>query len=246
MDNLRIPDKCLNCNSRCTENFSFLSGVNEEQQYNIMMSSDHRIWKKNSYLFHEGDPVDAVYIIHKGRVKLSTWDAEGREQIVGIFADNDAIWEGIFLPGSKFPYSGICLTETDCCKLTRERLEKVMRDPGIALQVIGLLSQKLHDANNRVLLLSTNSPKARVAGFLLQRCQHTGSDTVTLRLEDIASSLSVRTETVSRKIKELEKDGLIKKVGQSSVRILNSEALEAAFRNERNPILNCEKKVEKS
>ena len=46
-----------------------------------------------------------------------------------------------------------------------------------------------------------------------------------LKLEDIAAHVSLRPETVSRKLGELLNDKILEKVGQSSFRILNYEKL---------------------
>ena len=48
---------------------------------------------------------------------------------------------------------------------------------------------------------------------------------VKLKLEDIAAHVSLRPETVSRKLGELMNEGIIEKVGQSSFRILDFERL---------------------
>lgn len=224
-----LQEKCFDCSKSCAASASFLVGLGEEQQRRVMEKAVRKVYPKNSSLFREDDPVDAIYIIHSGRVKLSTIDSDGREQTVGIFYDREIIWEGIFIEESRYPYGALCMTDVDCCKVFRKDLEDAVQDPAIALRVIGLLSRKLHDANERVLLLSRNSPSARLAGFLLNRSRHTSSDTVVLRLGDIASSINLRPETVSRKIKDFERSGLIEKISQSGVRIVDSAGLQELY-----------------
>ena len=217
---------------KCHGNISFLIGLPAHQQREVM---DRMVWKrypKGSVLFAQEEPVDGIYLSHRGKVKLSTWDSEGREQIIGIFSEPDTIWEGILMGSSRYPYGGVCLTDVECSKLSRRDLEEVMQDPSVALRVIALLSQKLHDANERVRLLSTSSPRARLAGFLLLRSRHTSSDMVVLRLEDIAASIQLRPETVSRRIREMQREGLIRKEGQSGIQILDRAALERVFTEE--------------
>ena len=226
---MAIPDNYMNCFADGTLMPSFLMGISAERQQEIMDKAVWRSYTRGSYLFAEQEPVDGIYIILSGRVKLSTWDSEGREQIIGIFSESDTIWEGVFMDGSRYPYNAVCLTDVDCCKLFIRDLENVMEEPSVSLKIIALLSRKLHDANERVLLLSTSSPKARLAGFLLFRSRHTSSDTVVLRLDDIAASIQLRPETVSRRIREMEKEGLIEKVGQSSIRITDRPKLEELY-----------------
>lgn len=226
---MAYSDNMMNCIADGRLRLSFLMGLPDSRQREI---TEKAVWKsipRGDYLFAEQEPVDGIYVILSGRVKLSTWDSEGREQIIGIFSESDTIWEGVFMDGSRYPYNAVCLTDVECCKLLISDLEDVMEDPSVSLKIIALLSRKLHDANERVMLLSTNSPKARLAGFLLNRSRHTSSDTVVLRLDDIAASIQLRPETVSRRIGEMQREGLIEKVGQSSILIRDRKALEEIY-----------------
>lgn len=221
------PELCRGC--PCLGQVEFFADLPRDKQLAVMGHAVRAHYKKDDLLFEKGAPVQAIYLIRSGKVKLTAVDNDGREQIAGIFSAGETIWEGVFMDGSEYPYSAVCVTPVDCCRIDRRNFEQAVTDPQIALRVIGLLSRKLHDANERNLLLSTSDPRRRLAGFLLYRSRLSASDTVTLRLEDIAGSVSLRPETVSRKLRELEKDGLIARIGQSGIRILRRETLRDAF-----------------
>lgn len=180
---------------------------------------------KGSYLFRENDPCEAIYILHKGRVKLCTVDSDGQEHITGLFAEHETIWEGILVPSSRHSADAVCLTDVEYCRLERKDLEKALTDSALAMRIIGLLSKKLHDANRRNKVKSMIDPKARVAAFLTYILRRQSGDTITLRLDELAGSLALRPETVSRKIKELEREGYIRKIGQSTIKVLNPDKL---------------------
>ena len=80
------------------------------------------------------------------------------------------------------------------------------------------------------MLLSTKDPKARLAAFLLYREKRDKEEIIELKLGDIAASLSMRPETVSRKIRELERENLIAKTGQSSIKLLDFQGLRDTFK----------------
>ena len=105
-----------------------------------------------------------------------------------------------------------------------------MGDPAVSVKIIRLLSRKLRAANERVLLLTTEDPKARLAGFLLRQSKYAESDTVVMRLEEISASIHLRPETVSRKIRELERENLIAKTGQSRIKLLDFQGLRDTFK----------------
>ena len=220
-------DFCIECDASCRGDSLFLQSLSDDERHRLMKNSVRRTLEKGSILFHEGDPVDAIYIIRNGRIKLTCYDAEGRERIIGFFSRNETIWEGLMMEESRFPYSAECLTTTQICILYREDLMKTLRDAQVAMSIISLLSRKLHDANERNLVLSTKDPKARLAAFFLYRGKRDQSGHISLTLDDISVALSMRPETVSRKITELTRDGLIERGGKSSIRILNFEGLEA-------------------
>ena len=219
------PNRCENCENKCIQNLAFLYGLPEELQVEIMKRSANRVLAKGEYIFSEGDEVDSINIIKTGQVKLNTYDSEGRERIIGIFADNDTIWEGLFLEESRYPYSAVCLTNVHVCRIFRKDIEEAVSEPSVALKVISMLSTKLHDANERNMILSISDPMARIAGFLLYRDKRSSEPVIKLRLDDIAASVGLRSETVSRYLQKLIREQYIKKVGQSGIRIINFEGL---------------------
>ena len=221
------PNKCESCEDRCIRKLAFLSGLPEQLQIALMQRSANKMLSRGEYIFREGDPVGAINIIRKGQVKLNTYDAAGRERIIGIFADNDTIWEGIFLENSRYPYSAVCLTDVQLCKIYREDIEEAVSDLSVALGVINMLSTKLHDANERNMILSMPDPMTKIAGFLLYRDKRSNEPIIKLRLDDIAASVGLRAETVSRYIRRLVNEGYIKKIGQCGIQIVDFEALNA-------------------
>ena len=223
--NCKKPNTCEECTDRCIKNIAFLYGLPEEKQIDILRHSTHKTLRRGDFVFHEGDSVESIVIIKQGQVKLSTYEADGRENIIGIFSDEETIWEGVFAGNRRYPYSAICLTDVCCCYIRRSDIESAVSNPAVALQVIHMLSSKLHDANERSRILSISEPVKRLAAFFLYRGKRSNEPVIYLRLDDIAGSVSLRPETVSRNIRKLVGDGLIEKTGQSGFVIPDYEKL---------------------
>lgn len=207
---------------------SFLEELGEEVRKNILSKMIFTSYDKGDVIFQEGDKADSLYIIRKGNIKLARYDGEGREQIVSIFSPGDTLWISVFLKGRKsiiYPYSGVCLDNVIVGKMLKDDFESLIQDTHSALEIIGLLSKKLHDANERNLMISVSDPKAKIAKLFLYRLNHIKGDVIKLKLEDIAAHVSLRPETVSRKLNEMIDDKIIKKVGQSSFVILDYKEL---------------------
>jgi CRP/FNR family transcriptional regulator len=70
---------------------------------------------------------------------------------------------------------------------------------------------------------------ARLAGFLMYRVDRSPTDDIVLKLDDIAASVSLRMETVSRKLRELEKMGLIERRGHAKIKVIDRDALREIY-----------------
>ena len=81
-------------------------------------------------------------------------------------------------------------------------------------------------------MLSSKSPESRLIRLLLYYGKRTENTLVQLKLNDIAASLSLRPETVSRKLHKLMKEGLIERAGRGKIRILNYDALQDKLEDE--------------
>src|ERR1700757_3805107 len=53
--------------------------------------ADHN---ENAVIFLQGDPADAVFYIHKGKVKLSVLSRQGKEAVIAILGAGDFFGEG--------------------------------------------------------------------------------------------------------------------------------------------------------
>ena len=51
-------------------------------------------YRKNKTVFSQGDPANAVYYIHQGKVKVSVLSQEGKEAVVGILGRGAFLGEG--------------------------------------------------------------------------------------------------------------------------------------------------------
>lgn len=220
------------CQGRCLScpyaRGSFLEELEAPEREAITKKLRGYSGKKNEVLFREGAPADSLWIIRQGSVKICTYDSEGREQIIAIFSEGETIWVSMFLNAKEttYPYSAICLTDVIVCQILRQDFESAIQDTHTALKIVGLLSNKLHDANERILILSASDPQAKIARLFLYRINHQGGTRVTMKLEDIAAHVSLRPETVSRKLGELCDEGILRKEGQSTFEILDFNELE--------------------
>lgn len=197
-----------------------------ELQKELAGKSVHSTFQAGSYIAAEDDEINSVIIIRSGKVKISRTDAMGEEHILDVLHDGQSVWHGIFLKEHRYNYDVICMSEVAVCEIPRETIMNVLtRHPQISLSLIEILAQDIMDAEEKVMLLSIREPKQRVATFLLRRERRCLGPEIHLKLDDIASSVNLRAETVSRNIAQLEKDGVIQRTGRGRLKVMNHEKL---------------------
>ena len=183
-----------------------------------------------SAVFYEGDPVSTLYEVVQGVVKKFKLTPDGRRQIIGFAFPGDVL-------GPVFGEAYTCTAETVTVaklrRLPRERLLGALEDQhGLSRRLLGLMASDLTQAQDQMLLLGRKTATEKIASFLLsqsQRCRQRGENPSLLFLPmtrcDIADYLGLTTETVSRTISGLKKQGVIDLDHASRIRIRDIDFL---------------------
>jgi CRP/FNR family transcriptional regulator len=215
----------------CMNRLPLFQEIPEEIQRKLAGSASREVFLKDSLLFTEGDEIQSIYILRRGQVKLCRYHPDGREYILDILKAGNSIWESLFLHDATYPYSAVCLNEVSVCRIRKKDFMEILSDDReVLFYLISVLSQRLQDAKEHALLLSIHDADVRLAGFLLDRERRWSENEIHMRLEDIASSVNLRVETVSRILRRFEKEGILSREGQGKISIRDFDSLRRIFR----------------
>ncbi len=218
--------RAVNGDETCLDNIRLFAKLPGDAKGELLDSVVHSSYPQGSIVVHEGDPIDSILIVHKGRIKTFRVMQDGEERVLDVLHDGQAIWHGLFLEDHVYHYSVGCLSDVQFCSIKRTAFEKVLeRHPDVALSLIQMLSTELDEAEERAALLSVHNPRVRLAGFLLYREHRCMGDEIHLRLSEIAGSVNLRVETVSRVIAAMEREGLVERLGRGRIRIIDHDRL---------------------
>src|SRR5262249_29737305 len=135
------------------------------------------------------------------------------------------------------PYSAEAVGPVTLCKMPRRRFEQLIdKFPQLERRMLVDASNELFAAQDQMLLLGRKTAREKVATFLLMlpphRAARTGKpdDEITLAMSRacIGDYLGLTSETVSRTVTQLRRDGILALHGANQVEIVDREALEAA------------------
>jgi CRP-like cAMP-binding protein len=196
-----------------------------------------QVFKRGESIFSEEDEGTGFYVILSGRVKIFKLSPEGKEQILHIFGPGEPFGEVAVFTGRRFPAHAEALEETRAFFLPRKDfVDLIRKDPSLALNMLAVLSQRLHRFSGLIENLSLKEVPGRLAAYLLFLGEgKKESEYLTLEISknQLASLLGTIPETLSRILARMIREGFIEPAGPRKIRILDRKNLEALAGGER-------------
>jgi CRP-like cAMP-binding protein len=183
---------------------------------------------KNETIFNEGDDVAHAYKIVSGMVRLCKHTQDGRRQIADFLLPETIF--GIIDRG-EYGFSAEAVTDVVLYAYPRNQIDRLATTTaGVADRIFAVLTEQFMTMQRHLLVLGCHNAKERVASFLLQLADRSGTkpgDRLELPMgrQDIASHLGLTIETVCRAITELKREGLITVPSLNQIAITDSRAL---------------------
>jgi CRP/FNR family transcriptional regulator len=190
-----------------------------------------RAIKRNGTLFHAGDALGSLYIVHSGSVKTSIVDDKGREQVTGFSLPGEIV--GIeAIDGGKYPCNVSALEDSSFCGIQYADLNRLCHGfPLLQSHIHRVMSREITRDYGLIFMLGSMDAEERMATFLLnllRRCSVLDVPATQLRLsmtrQDIASYLGLRVESISRILSRLGASGVIEVCGRE-IKVTNMQAL---------------------
>jgi len=229
-----MAECCDRCKNRlCASKVPIFSNLTESELIDIIKMTGHEEFGKGDTICFEGLEANTLYIINEGEIKLFKYTKDGKEQILHILTAGDFFGELNLLKGGEYSFSAEAITSTRLCTLTKEKMKSIILEkPEIALKIMETLADRLNSLETLAQNLATNEVEVRLAYMLLELKKEYGKETtegiemkIPITREDMSNYTGVARETVSRKLKVFEEEGIIKLVGNKKIIILNEERL---------------------
>ena len=198
------------------------SQLNEEELEKIRILFVSKKYAKDRIILIEEDPGNSMFLIQKGRVKVSRMSDDGREVILSILESGGFFGEMSLLDGKARSASVTALEDSQVLILRRGDFLKLMEDhPQIAIGLLKELAARIRRSDTQIKSLSLQDAMGRVASTLVMLAEDHGKakqNTVEIpRIplqQDLANMSGTSRETISRVFKYLEDEKLIIREGR--------------------------------
>ena len=223
---LELVENCLICKLRTDQFFCGLPKTSLEDFERIKFTA---AYPAGAVLFVEGQNPRGIYMLCRGKVKLSTTSADGKTLILKIANPGEVL--GLHATVSGTPYEITAETGQPCQLnfIKRDDFLRFLQQHGDAcLKAAQHLSKDCQSAYQQIrsLGLSHSAPE-RLARLLLEWAQdeRDGRIKVALTHEEIAQIIGTSRETVTRTLADFRKKQIAVLKG-STLTIRNKGALE--------------------
>jgi CRP/FNR family transcriptional regulator, cyclic AMP receptor protein len=229
---LEIIENCVGCKIRSQNTLCDLPRASLEAFESIKYPT---AYPKGAVLFVEGQMPRGVFVLCKGRVRLSLCSSTGKTLIMKIVEPGEVLGLSATITGK--PYEVMAET-TEPCQVNFVRREDFLRflrqHSEAGLRVAQQLSAKYNAACRDIRMLSlSHSSNEKLAKLLLDRSAETHQMAktdirVNLKMthEEIGQMIGTSRETVSRHFAEWKKRNIVQNSG-SILLIRNIAALKA-------------------
>ncbi|KJR43431.1 Cyclic nucleotide-binding domain protein [Candidatus Magnetoovum chiemensis] len=218
-------------------------GLEDKYLNSIASIAQSRSCKKGDIVFNEGDSCNGFYVIEKGTVKIFKTSFGGKEQILHIYGAGKPFGEVPVFTGKNFPASAIAVNNTELIFFPRKKfIDLVTENPSLALNMLAVLSMRLHQFTVMVENLALKEVPARLASYLIiltqeqtsqfnQQKHKSNSNTSVVTLpvskNQLAGLLGTTPETISRVFAKFSNDEIIE-VDRNIILITNMDKLAEA------------------
>ncbi len=193
------------------------SELSDQDISSLARLANRRKCPKDSVVFFENEEGDFFFTILEGRIKVTILGDDGREVILSLLGPGDFFGEMALLDQEPRSATAIAVEDTELLSLHRTDFQSVLSDNrSITTGLIKVLTGRLRRANHQISTLALLDVYGRVARVIVDMAREEGRRLKDGRIafrrathQEIANRIGTTRETVTRMLKDLERQGLI-------------------------------------
>lgn len=196
---------------KITECLSF-----ENFLHHCQMNIRYQDLQPSEILFHQGDPVSAIYWVESGRVRLDRCTSDGKVYTFQVSRPGDSIAFSALFDNS---YEGLAISEVASRVAVCPKdvlLEHLAQQSNVTQTIVQQLGQEINSFRKQLELREIRNAEYRIMHYLRAIATSSGNLIQLDRpLKLIAADLGLSPESLYRALIRLENQGAIRRMKQS-------------------------------
>ncbi|WP_243291480.1 Crp/Fnr family transcriptional regulator [Bacillus sp. FJAT-47783] len=191
--------------------------LSDEELTTIMDISQARMYKQRSFVFMQGDPLERVYFIHSGSVKIYKTDLNGREQIVSVLQAGEMFPHAGFFRKGSYPAHAEVVEEAVLISTPIAEFEQtLLKSPELCIKLFRVMGEKIIDLHNRLEEQVLHNTYEQIIMLLLRLTKTNAVEqshyyrlTSHFTNRELANMIGTTRETISRTFSQLKKKKIL-------------------------------------
>lgn len=213
----------------CLQIVPLFQNLDDEQMSAVDVITREQTFTDGQLIYYAGQLSGSLLVVHTGKVKIYRLDSEGEQQVIRILSPGE--FTGELALFSKEPVQDFAQAIGDCslCMVNGEAMRTILVTyPLIALKITQELSRRLSQSDATLHSVAKGTAEQRLAGYLVELSRKAKNKTIHLPVAKgtVASLLAMNQETLSRRLKVLEDEGVIELGKGREITILDHQSLE--------------------
>jgi CRP-like cAMP-binding protein len=199
----------------------------------IVQIAHTRFYKHKMYVFMQDDPLDRVFFIHSGKVKIYKTDFSGKEQIISVLEPGEMFPHAGFFRQGKYPAHAEIMEDAHLIIVPIDKFEEILISfPELCIKLFKVLGEKIVDLQGRLEAQILHNTYEQIILLLIRLCKSNGEKmgdryqfTTQFTNRELANMIGTSRETVSRTMNHLKKKEYLDH-GEKGFYLINREALQ--------------------
>lgn len=192
-------------------------GLGSQQLEQILSHARRKRSAQGEFFFFQGDPAERLYLLERGRVKLTQSGIEGQQVLLQMIQSASVFGVVALAHDEQYPVFAEAAEDSEALYWNKtDLLPLINRYPQLALNAIKVLAGHVREFQERYRQLATERVERRLARTLLRLASQAGRKTpegvlidLPLTRRDLADMTGTTLYTVSRTLSRWEAQGLI-------------------------------------
>lgn len=177
--------------------------------------------ERDEYVFREGQPSRAFFVVQQGAISVHRVNAAGKELVLHVFREGESFAEAALSMDTGYPSDARAVEPSQVLVVPRQDfLNLLQRRPELALRLVVGMSMRLHILVRQLEQVTLHQVEDRLANWLLTRCPDPSSPKpvaiqLTTTKRALAAELGTVSETLSRTLAKLRELKLVQTTGKT-------------------------------
>jgi CRP/FNR family transcriptional regulator, nitrogen oxide reductase regulator len=192
-------------------------GVPKNDLQALVQAAHRRQLLAGEFFFLQGDEAECMYVLLKGRVKLSQVGPDGQQALIRVITPVSLFALVALTTSSSYLVTAQAAEDSQALYWTRDELmEIIIRVPTMAVNAMRIMAEQIQEIQERFRQATTEPVEKRLAHTLIRLSAQAGKRVeegilidLTLTRQDLAEMSGTTLFTASRMLSRWEEQGLV-------------------------------------